>query len=178
MKMIRFDKQIKQKWKSRKISKDFNKIPGSKILGNSVPKNPGIEILDPARAWLCCTKTSPASIDSPPVKIWLVSLSSHNRPTPHLEGCSEACISGQCASLYRGLAKKVWAGLEIDNCSKSRHRECMENYHNLFHPLCTLYIFCFYHLLDDLGSREGVWFGCLCSCQPKHCFLGALEAKV
>ena len=40
--MIRFDKQIKQKWKSRKIPKDFNKIPGSKILGNPVPKNPGI----------------------------------------------------------------------------------------------------------------------------------------
>ena len=34
-----------------KIQKDFNKIPGSKILGNPVPKNPGIEILDPARAW-------------------------------------------------------------------------------------------------------------------------------
>ena len=51
MKMIRFDKQIKQKCKSRKIPKDFNKIPGSKILGNPVPKNPGIEILDPARAW-------------------------------------------------------------------------------------------------------------------------------
>ena len=49
--MIRFDKQIKQKCKSRKIPKDFNKIPGSKILGNPVPKNPGIEILDPARAW-------------------------------------------------------------------------------------------------------------------------------
>ena len=42
MKIIRFDKQIKQKWKSRKIPKDFNKIPGSKILGNPVPKNPGI----------------------------------------------------------------------------------------------------------------------------------------
>ena len=25
-----------------KIPKDFNKIPGSKILGNPVPKNPGI----------------------------------------------------------------------------------------------------------------------------------------
>ena len=49
--MIRFNKQIKQKWKSQKIPKDFNKIPGSKILGNPVPKNPGIEILDPARAW-------------------------------------------------------------------------------------------------------------------------------
>ena len=34
-----------------KIPKDFNKITESKILGNPVPKNPGIEILDPARAW-------------------------------------------------------------------------------------------------------------------------------
>ena len=42
MKIIRFDKQIKQKWKSQKITKDFNKIPGSKILGNPVLKNPGI----------------------------------------------------------------------------------------------------------------------------------------
>ena len=34
-----------------KIPKVFPKIPGSKILENPVPKNPGIEILDPARAW-------------------------------------------------------------------------------------------------------------------------------
>ena len=65
MKMIRFDKQMKLKWKSRKIPKDFPEIPGLKNIGksrpeksrdpgiwqNPVPINPGIEILDPARAW-------------------------------------------------------------------------------------------------------------------------------
>ena len=34
-----YDKANKAKMK---IPKDFNKIPGSKILGNPVPKNPGI----------------------------------------------------------------------------------------------------------------------------------------
>ena len=61
MKMILFDKQMKQKWKSR----IFFLNPGIKNIGqsrpeksrdpgiwqNPVPKNPGIEILDPVRAW-------------------------------------------------------------------------------------------------------------------------------
>ena len=45
MVMINFDENypIRQANKAKmKIPKDFNKIPGSKILGNPVPKNPGI----------------------------------------------------------------------------------------------------------------------------------------
>ena len=52
MKMMRFDQHTKQKPKSRKISEIFWTIPGSKIRVNPVPENPGIENLDPARAWL------------------------------------------------------------------------------------------------------------------------------
>ena len=53
MVMINIDENypIRQANKAKmEIPKDFNKIPGSKILGNPVPKNPGIEILDPVRA--------------------------------------------------------------------------------------------------------------------------------
>ena len=39
------------KMKIPKNPENFPKIPGSKILENPVPKNPGIEILDPVRAW-------------------------------------------------------------------------------------------------------------------------------
>ena len=60
--MIRFDKQMKQNENPEK----FPKNPGIKNIGKSRPetyrdhgiwqnpvsKNPGIEILDPARAWL------------------------------------------------------------------------------------------------------------------------------
>ena len=45
MVMINIDENypIRQANKAKmKIPKDFNKIPGSKILGNPVPKNPGI----------------------------------------------------------------------------------------------------------------------------------------
>ena len=40
------------KMKIPKNPEIFSLIPGSKIFENPVPKNPGIEILDPARAWL------------------------------------------------------------------------------------------------------------------------------
>ena len=49
-----------------KIPKVFPKIPGSKILENPVPKNPGIEILDPVRACPQGNTTAP----SLPEKQW------------------------------------------------------------------------------------------------------------
>ena len=61
MEIIWFDRQMKQKWKSGKIShktwnKKYRKIPSRKIpvpglSQNPVSKNPGIEILDPVMAW-------------------------------------------------------------------------------------------------------------------------------
>ena len=60
--MIEIDPIFQANKAKMKIPKKIPKIPGSKILENSVPenpgiwqnpvpKNPGIEILDPARAW-------------------------------------------------------------------------------------------------------------------------------
>ena len=42
MVMVKIDENYPILEAKMKIPKDFNKIPGSKILGNPVPKNPGI----------------------------------------------------------------------------------------------------------------------------------------
>ena len=63
--VVTIDPQTKQKQKSRKIPEKFLKNPGIKNKGksrpeksrdpgiwqNPAPENPGIENLDPARAW-------------------------------------------------------------------------------------------------------------------------------